>query len=197
MVSSSRSNPLVSPTENGLFCELGGFYIDPWRRVERALVTHGHSDHARSGMGSYLTAEPGMGVVRERVGADARIEGIPFGQSKTIGQVKVSFHPAGHLLGSAQIRLEHQGEVWVVTGDYKTDEDLSCEAFEPVKCHTLITESTFGLPIYNWPEPREVFQQINEWWQENQAEGRTSVLFAYALGKAQRVLCGIDPSIGP
>jgi putative mRNA 3-end processing factor len=111
--------------------------------------------------------------------------------------VTVSFYPAGHLLGSAQIRVEHRGEVWVVTGDYKTAPDVSCEAFEPVRCDTLITESTFGLPVYNWPEPAEVFRQINQWWRDNQAEGRTSVLFAYALGKAQRVLCGLDPSIGP
>lgn len=148
-------------------------------------------------MGAYLTAESGVGVVRERVGKDASVEGIVYGESRQIGDVAVSFHPAGHLLGSAQIRVEHRGEVWVVTGDYKTVPDVSCEAFEPVQCDTLITESTFGLPVYRWPEPEEVFRQINQWWRDNQAQGRTSVLFAYALGKAQRVLCGLDPSIGP
>ena len=193
----STSSQLIRPTRDGLFCEAGGFYIDPWRKVDRALVTHGHSDHARYGMGAYLTATPGIGVVRERVGQNAHIEGIAFGESRQIGNVKVSFHPAGHLLGSAQIRVEHKGEVWVVTGDYKTAPDVSCEAFEPVRCDTLITESTFGLPVYNWPEPAEIFRQINQWWRNNQAEGRTSVLFAYALGKAQRVLCGLDASIGP
>ncbi|MEM8866720.1 MAG: ligase-associated DNA damage response exonuclease [Verrucomicrobiota bacterium] len=197
MVLSSRSSPLIRPTPNGLFCEAGGFYIDPWRKVDRALITHGHSDHARSGMGAYLTAAPGIGVVRERVGEPAVISGLPFGQAKRIGEVRVSFHPAGHLLGSAQIRVERAGEVWVVTGDYKTQADRSCEAFEPVPCETMITESTFGLPIYQWTAPEVVFGQINDWWRKNQAEGRTSVLFAYALGKAQRVLCGIDPSIGP
>jgi len=148
-------------------------------------------------MGAYLTATPGVGVVRERVGKDAVIEGMAFGEQRRIGEVAVSFHPAGHLLGSAQIRVEHGGEVWVVTGDYKTQLDVSCEAFVPVRCHSLITEATFGLPVYRWPEPAQVFSQINQWWQDNQAEGRTSILFAYALGKAQRVLCGLDSSIGP
>lgn len=193
----STSSPLIRPTRQGLFCEAGGFYIDPSRQVDRALVTHGHSDHARYGMGAYLTASPGVGVVRARVGQEAAIEGIAFGERRRIGEVTVSFHPAGHLLGSGQIRVEHRGEVWVVTGDYKTAPDASCEAFEPVRCDTLITESTFGLPVYHWPEPAQVFRQINQWWRDNQAAGRTSVLFAYALGKAQRVLCGLDASIGP
>lgn len=165
--------------------------------MDRALVTHGHSDHARYGMGAYLTASAGVDLVRERVGKNASIEGIAFGERRRIEGVTVSFHPAGHLLGSGQVRVEHGSEVWVVTGDYKTQPDISCEAFEPVPCDSLITESTFGLPVYHWPEPAEVFSQINQWWQDNQAAGRTSVLFAYALGKAQRVLCGLDPSIGP
>jgi len=194
---SSSQAPLVRATPEGLYCEAGGFHIDPWRRVERALVTHGHSDHARYGMGGYLTSTSGVPVVRERVGKDARIEGMDFGERRTMDGVTVSFHPAGHLLGSAQIRLERAGEVWCVTGDYKTAADRSCESFEAVPCHHLITEATFGLPVYHWPEPRKVFKEINQWWRDNQAEGRTSVLFAYALGKAQRVLCGVDASIGP
>lgn len=148
-------------------------------------------------MGAYLAAASGLGVLRERIGEKSPIEGIAFGEKRRIGEVEVSFHPAGHLLGSAQIRIEYKGEIWVVTGDYKNASDTSCEAFESVRCDTLITESTFGLPVYRWPEPQEVFRQINEWWQGNQKEGRTSILFAYALGKAQRVLCGIDASIGP
>jgi len=179
-----------------LHCEAGGFHIDPWRPVERALVTHGHADHARPGSRRYLTAAPGAGVVRERVGRDAAVEGIPYGERRAVGGVTVSFHPAGHLLGSAQIRVERGGEVWVVTGDYKTAPDRSCEPFEPLRCHTLVTESTFGLPVYRWPAPEDVFAEINAWWQANREAGRTSVLFAYALGKAQRALCGIDPSIG-
>ncbi len=188
---------LVRVTGEGLYCEAGGFYIDPWRRVDRALITHGHSDHARPGMGAYLTSASGSGVVRERVGAGALIEGLPFGERRRIGEVVVSFHPAGHVLGSAQIRIEHGGEVWVVTGDYKTAADPSCEGFEPVRCDTLITEATFGLPVYRWPESAEVHAGIDRWWAENRAAGRTSVLFAYALGKAQRVLCGLDREAGP
>lgn len=197
MPASSTSSPLIRPTPSGLYCEAGDFYIDPWKRVDRALVTHAHADHARAGMGAYLTAQSGMGVLSERVGSDAKIEGIAFGTKQKIGAVRVSFHPAGHLLGSAQIRVEHRGEVWVITGDYKNSADRSCEAFTPVRCHTLITESTFGLPVYKWPEPKIVFDQINQWWRRNQSEGRTSILFAYALGKAQRVLCGLNPEIGP
>jgi putative mRNA 3-end processing factor len=197
MPATTSRTPLIRPTPQGLYCEAGDFFIDPWRRVARAVITHGHSDHARPGMAAYLTPAPGLGVVRERVGHDAAIEGLPFGQTRRIGGVELSFHPAGHLLGSGQVRVAYQGEVWVVTGDYKTQGDRSCEAFEPVRCDHLITESTFGLPVYRWPEPDAVFRQINDWWQANQAEGRTSILFAYALGKAQRVLCGLDPEIGP
>ncbi|MFP4156790.1 MAG: ligase-associated DNA damage response exonuclease [Opitutales bacterium] len=189
--------PLIRVTPKGLYCQAGDFYIDPWRKVERALVTHGHSDHARWGMGAYLTAEPGVGVVRERVGREAKIEGLPFGERRKIGGVEVSFHPAGHLLGSGQIRVAQSGEVWVVTGDYKVSPDISCESFEPIRCNTLITEATFGLPVYRWPDSAEVFRQINDWWRSNQAQGRTSILFAYALGKAQRALCGLDRDIGP
>jgi len=148
-------------------------------------------------MGAYLAAAGGVGVLRERIGKQALVDAVDYGARRRIGDVEVSFHPAGHLLGSAQIRVEHRGEVWVVTGDYKNALDDSCEAFEPVRCHTLITESTFGLPVYRWPAPEEVFHQINTWWQANREEGRTSILFAYALGKAQRVLCGIDSGIGP
>lgn len=188
---------LIQATPRGLYCEAGDFYIDPMRRVSRALITHAHSDHARSGMVAYLTAQSGVDVLRERIGLDAPVSGIAFGQRRKIGDVTVSFHPAGHLLGSSQIRVEYKGQVCVVTGDYKTAPDLSCEAFEPVRCDHLITEATFGLPVYRWPDPKLVFDQINQWWRDNQAEGRASVLFAYSLGKAQRVLCGIDPSIGP
>lgn len=188
---------LLQSTENGLFCEPGGFYVDPWRPVDRAVVTHAHSDHARWGCGSYLTALPGVALLRERVGVDAHILGVPYGEAVDLDGVKVSLHPAGHLLGSAQVRIEHHGEVWVASGDYKLQADPTCEAFEPVKCHVFLTESTFGLPIYRWPAPEQVFAEINAWWAGNQEELRTSVIFAYALGKAQRLLAGIDASLGP
>jgi putative mRNA 3-end processing factor len=189
--------PLLTVNENGIYCAAGDFYIDPWKGVDFAIVTHAHSDHARPGSRYYLTAEPGRGVLQERLGADAVIQGLPYGQRITRNGVTISLHPAGHILGSAQVRVEQGGEVWVVSGDYKVHGDPTCSAFEPIRCHTFITESTFGLPIYQWPEPAEVFRGINQWWQTNQAAGRTTVLFAYSLGKAQRLLAGIDPALGP
>ena len=188
---------LLCMKSEGLYCPKGDFFIDPQKSVERALITHGHSDHARPYMKSYLTSETGRAIVQERVGKEAKVEGIEYGKSIKINDVKVSFHPAGHLLGSSQVRIEHKGFVTCVAGDYKIEPDASCEAFEVVPCHQFITESTFALPIYSWEDPESVFSGINDWWRDNQAKGVTSVLFAYALGKAQRVLCGIDASIGP
>lgn len=188
---------LLEPTPSGLYCERGDFYVDPWHPVPRAVVTHAHSDHARWGCGQYLAAMEGKGIFRLRLGSEAPIDFLSFGESRTIGGVRVSLHPAGHMTGSAQVRLEHQGEVWVVTGDYKLQPDRTCASFEPVRCHTLITESTFGLPIFRWEPPEVVFAQINRWWQDNQAAGRTSVLYGYTVGKAQRLISGIDASIGP
>ena len=188
---------LLETTENGLFCRRGDFHIDPWKRVDFAVTTHAHSDHARAGSRHYLTAEPGRGVLQERLGAGARIEAIPYGERVTRNGVAVSLHPAGHILGSSQVRVEYRGEVWVVSGDYKVEAEPTCAPFEPVRCDVFITESTFGLPIYRWRPQAEVFADINRWWQANQIAGRTSVLFAYSLGKAQRVLAGVDASLGP
>ena len=188
---------VIEPTKRGLFCAAGNFYIDPWRAVDRAVVTHAHSDHARAGCRHYLCSESGLGVLQQRVGTKADFQTSAWGQPLKIGDARVTLFPAGHLLGSAQVRVEVGGETWVVSGDYKTQADLSCEAFEPVPCHTFITESTFGLPIYRWPSVDEVMGSINSWWKQNQEQERTSILFAYALGKAQRILCGVDPEIGP
>jgi putative mRNA 3-end processing factor len=188
---------LIEQTDRGLHCPIGGFYIDPWQPVDRAIITHAHSDHARPGSNSYLAAESGADVLRERLGSDPNIQTMRFGESIDHHGVRVSLHPAGHVLGSAQVRIEYRGEVWVISGDYKLHADPTCEPFEPLQCHTFITESTFGLPIYRWPDPDVVFQQINEWWRENQQRKRTSIIYAYALGKAQRILNGIDASIGP
>ena len=179
---------LVRPTAQGLYCAPGDFYIDPWRPVERALITHAHADHARHGSRGYLAASPGVSLLQRRLGADSRIEGLAYGQRLRTGDVEVSFHPAGHVLGSAQIRIEHRGEVWVVSGDYKRDPDPTCAPFEVVACHTFVTEATFSLPIYVWPSGESVAGEILQWWEINRAEGRASVLFCYALGKAQRVL---------
>jgi len=184
-------------TERGLYCEAGGFYVDPWLPVERAVITHAHGDHARWGSERYLGSREGERVMRTRLGADAHIRAVDWGEVVDVDGVRVSLHPAGHILGSAQVRVEHRGEVWVVSGDYKTEPDPTCRAFEPVRCHTFITESTFGLPIYRWAPQTEVFAQIDAWWRANQAAGKASLLYAYALGKAQRLLAGVDPSIGP
>jgi putative mRNA 3-end processing factor len=189
--------PLLDVDRNGLFCGTGNFYIDPWAPVERALITHGHSDHARAGSASYLCSEEGARVLRARIGAEASIETLAWGSRLSIGGVAVSFHPAGHVLGSSQIRVEHGGEVWVVSGDYKLAADPTCAPFEPVRCHTFITESTFGLPIYRWQEPAEIMAQVNSWWRSNQEQGKCSVLFGYPLGKSQRLLAGLDAAIGP
>ena len=188
---------LLEVTESGLYCPQGDFYVDPWRRVPRAIITHAHGDHARGGCGRYLCAAPGKLVMQARLGNSATINTLRDGESVTINGVKVSLHPAGHVLGSAQVRLEHQGVTWVVTGDYKLQADPTCAAFRPVVCDVFISESTFGLPIYRWQEPATIAAEINAWWRANRDAGRTSVILAYALGKAQRLAAMVDPSIGP
>ncbi|GGC73369.1 ligase-associated DNA damage response exonuclease [Undibacterium terreum] len=186
---------LVTVRPEGLYCEPGDFYIDPWRPVSRAIITHAHSDHARIGHQHYLTAAAGVGILKSRLG-EINIEGLPYGQELIHNGVCISLHPAGHVLGSAQVRLEYKGEIWVASGDYKLEADGTCTAFEPVRCDTFITESTFGLPIYRWQAQQEIYQDINRWWSRNKEEGRTSVLFCYSFGKAQRILHGLDSSIG-
>src|ERR1051326_4169462 len=178
--------PLLETKESGLYCAAGDFYIDPWAPVERAVITHAHADHARWGMGRYLAAARCVPVLRERVGPDASIQGVEWGERLDLNGVRVSFHPAGHILGSAQVRVEAGGEGWVVAGDYKTEPDPTCEPFELGPCETFVTESTFGLPIYKWRPQREIFAEIDDWWRANQQKGRTSILFGVALGKAQR-----------
>jgi putative mRNA 3-end processing factor len=180
----------------GLYCEAGDFHIDPWRPVARAIVTHAHADHARAGHDHYLAAAPGEGVLRARLGAMS-LQTVRYGEAVEVGGVRVSLHPAGHVLGSAQVRIEHRGEVWVVSGDYKVEADPTCAPFEPLRCHTFVTESTFGLPIYRWAPQAGVFAAIDRWWRDNADAGRASVLFCYAFGKAQRILAGVDASIGP
>ncbi len=191
------AKPLLSLRKEGLYCAAGDFYIDPWRPVERAVITHGHSDHARWGMKGYLCSTPSVPILRHRLEEGAKITGVDFGEERLINGVTVSFHPAGHIPGSAQVRVEHQGQVWVASGDYKTEPDATSEPFEPIRCHGFVTETTFGLPIYQWRPEAEVMGQINDWWRANQEQGRASVLFGYALGKAQRVIGGVDAGIGP
>ncbi|MFK0313804.1 ligase-associated DNA damage response exonuclease [Pseudomonas sp. NPDC090233] len=188
---------LVIARPEGLYCPPGDFYIDPWRPVARAVITHGHGDHARRGNAHYLTAAPGAGILRSRLGQDIDLQTLSYGERIRHHGVTLSLHPAGHVLGSAQVRLEYQGEVWVASGDYKVEPDGTCAPFEPVRCHTFITESTFGLPIYRWPSQAEVFAGVNAWWRANRDQCKASVLFCYSFGKAQRLLHGLDSSIGP
>jgi putative mRNA 3-end processing factor len=188
-------NVIVQRPE-GLYCPAGDFYIDPWRPVDRAVITHAHADHARTGHGHYLAHTQAQGVMRSRLGA-IPIQALEYGEEVMHRGVKISLHPAGHVLGSAQVRVAHGGQVWVASGDYKMAPDPTCAAFEPVRCDTFITESTFGLPIYRWESDSQVFAEINAWWAANAAVGKASVLCCYSFGKAQRILKGVDASIGP
>lgn len=189
--------PLFKISEAGLFCPRGAFYVDPWAPVATAVVTHAHADHAVKGSRQYITAGPGQWVLWSRMGQHSKIVPVPFGETVDLNGVKVSLHPAGHILGSAQVRAEYKGEIWVISGDYKVAPDATCTPFEPVPCHTFVTESTFGHPHFHWEPQSETFSQIHDWWRTNQAANQASFLFAYALGKAQRLLAGLDPAIGP
>ena len=191
------SQDLIIARPEGLYCAAGDFYIDPWRPVDRAVITHGHSDHARPGHAHYLAHTLSAGTLRQRLGADIQLQTLDYGTAIEHHGVRLSLHPAGHVLGSAQVRLEHGGRVWVASGDYKTEADGTCVPFEPVRCDTFITESTFGLPVYRWPTQAVLMDEINAWWRRNADEGRASVLLCYAFGKAQRILSGVDSNIGP
>jgi putative mRNA 3-end processing factor len=187
---------LLTFTDHGIYCPAGDFHIDPWRPVPRALITHGHSDHARPGMGAYLATDMAAPVIRHRLGA-ITLDTIRYGENRQIGGVSVSFHPAGHVPGSAQIRVAAGGEVWVVSGDYKVVPDGLSTPFAPVRCHAFVTECTFGLPVFDWPSQDALANDMNHWWADNAAQGRFTLLGAYALGKAQRILRLLDPTIAP
>ena len=187
---------ILTVRKEGLYCPAGDFYIDPKGRVENALITHAHSDHARAGHKNYLCSDSSRELLRIRIGKDGVLESLPFGKSQKTRDVQVSFHPAGHILGSAQIRIELKGRVWVVSGDYKPQPDITSEPFELIKCHGFISECTFGLPVYKWQPEEVIHGEINNWWKKNKEDGKISLLFAYSLGKAQRVLAGLDPSLG-
>ena len=179
---------LVKFTKKGIYCIPGKFYLDPWYPVEYAIISHGHADHARWGNKHYLCHNQSKAILQHRIGADISIESLPYNEYKVINGVKVSFHPAGHILGSAQIRLEYKGYIVVFSGDYKTQPDFITTPFEPVKCHEFITESTFGLPIYKWKSEEELQQELQDWIVQNQQNNRTSVFLGYSLGKAQRIM---------
>ncbi|MDO8966198.1 ligase-associated DNA damage response exonuclease [Algoriphagus sp.] len=187
---------LLELTDSGLFCPPAGIFIDPWRPVDLAVITHAHSDHSRWGMNHYLAHHHSAEVMKLRLGSEISLETVDYGQTLEINGVKISLHPAGHIPGSAQVRMEYKGQVAVVSGDYKVENDGLSAPFEPVKCHEFVSECTFGLPIYKWETQAEIFNQVNSWWRQNAADGRNSVLFAYSLGKAQRILQNLDQSVG-
>lgn len=187
--------PLLEFNDCGIYCAEGDFYIDPWRPVKDAIITHAHSDHAKWGHQKYLAHHLSKEILKYRLG-DINIETIDYNQAILKNGVKISLHPAGHIIGSAQIRVEFKGEVWVVSGDYKLEDDGISTPFEPVKCHSFISECTFGMPVYSWKSQSHIFDNINDWWRQNKIKGKTSVLVGYSLGKAQRILQNLDPSIG-
>ncbi|MGY5849156.1 ligase-associated DNA damage response exonuclease [Salegentibacter sp. F14] len=187
--------PLLVFDHKGIYCSIADVYIDPWRPVGKAIISHGHADHSRSGHKKYITHHNNVPIIRHRLG-DVEVSGRGWNESFTINGVKFSLHPAGHIIGSSQIRVEYKGEIWVFSGDYKDENDGLTVPFEPIKCHTFITECTFGLPAFKWQPQKEVFEEINSWWGQNRENGMTSVLFGYSLGKAQRLLKHLDPSNG-
>lgn len=184
---------MLTLTKKGLFCQAGNFYIDPSRAVDHAVVTHAHSDHARKGSQRYYCARSGTGLLKSRLGQSIKVTDYNYNEHFYFGDVKVSFHPAGHILGSAQVRLEYGGEIWVASGDYKREADPTCEPFESIPCDVFVTEATFGTPGYAWPKESNVGKEIFEWWNANSKKGINSVLFAYSLGKTQRVLGVLEP----
>jgi putative mRNA 3-end processing factor len=185
---SSDSEQLVVVTANGLYCPPGGFHIDPWKPVQTALITHAHGDHLRHGSARYILARPGAPIAKLRLGSDRELAPLDYGTRLSLGSTTVSLHPAGHILGSAQVRIEYGGRVWIVSGDYKRQPDPTCAAFEQLECDVFISEATFALPVYRWPPTSQVVGEISRWWHSNRERGLASALFCYSLGKSQRVL---------
>jgi putative mRNA 3-end processing factor len=183
---------LIEFTSRGIYCKQGNFYIDPWHPVDYAVTTHGHADHVKWGNKAYLCHELTKPILTQRYGLDENVQTLPYHQQLDINGVKLSLHPAGHVIGSSQIRLEYKGEICVVSGDYKVEYDGISTAFEPVKCHTFVSESTFGLPIYHWEAQDLIFEKINDWVASNLQSQKTSILVAYSLGKAQRLIKNIS-----
>jgi putative mRNA 3-end processing factor len=188
---------LLQFTDKGIYCPPAKVYLDPWRGVEKALISHAHSDHARAGSGAYLSHKDSEAILRLRLNKNLPLQTVKYNEPILINGVKFSFHPAGHIIGSSQIRVEYGGEVWVFSGDYKLENDGFSVPFEPVKCDVFITECTFGLPVYRWKPQQEIFESIQQWWKSNAAQGICSVIVGYSLGKAQRLLVNLNASIGP
>jgi putative mRNA 3-end processing factor len=186
---------LLKFTSSSIYCPVADIHIDPWQPVDRAIITHAHSDHAKPGNKYYLAHKDSEAVLRMRLGENITLQTVEYGEVFSINGVHFSLHPAGHIIGSAQVKVEYKGEVWAVSGDYKLQDDQFCRPFEPVQCHVFITESTFGLPVYKWPDQMEITEQIKQWWQQNILQGKASVLMGYALGKMQRLIKNLQPFI--
>lgn len=188
--------PLLEFRNKGIYCPRANVYIDPWEKVERAIITHGHSDHARPGHRYYLTRQDNVTILKHRLGQNIAVEGKAYREKFIVNGVHFTLHPAGHIFGSSQVRIEYRGEVWVVSGDYKLQPDNISTPFEPVKCHSFVTESTFGLPLFQWKPQNIVFDQVRDWWKDNREQGMNTVLMGYSLGKAQRLIANLADSVG-
>lgn len=188
--------PLLEFTEEGIYCPQADVHIDPWKRVKKAIITHAHADHSRWGMQHYLAHHMSIPVMKLRLGQEISVQGLEYNEPILMNGVKISLHPAGHIPGSSQVRVEYKDEIWVVSGDYKVENDGLCTPFEAIKCHHFITECTFGLPVYHWKPQIEIFSEINDWWSQNAKDGKTTFITAYSLGKAQRIIKNLDHSIG-
>ena len=182
---------LLEINPSGIYCSVGDFYLDPSKPVDKAIISHAHADHARVGMGQYLSHPITAAVMKRRMSPDLPVSCLEYGENFFVNGVQVSLHPAGHIPGSSQIRVEYKGEVWVYSGDYNTQKDPTFSSFEPLKCHTFITESTFGLPVFKWRDPSEIFNEIRIWVAETKETGLMPILLAYSLGKAQRLIAGL------
>lgn len=196
VINCTMAKPLLEFTDCGIYCEKGKFYIDPWKPVDDAVITHAHADHAYVGHKNYLAHHLSRDVLYYRLG-DINLQTIEYGETVSKNGVEITLFPAGHVIGSAQVRLSYKGEVWVVSGDYKTEDDGVSTPFEPVRCHHFISECTFGMPVYTWKPQAEIFGDINNWWRSNKEQGIATVIAGYSLGKAQRILQNLDLDIGP
>ena len=188
-----KRTQLLKFSPKGIYCPTANIYIDPWKPVDMAVITHAHSDHARWGSKHYLAHKDSEAILRLRLGEDISLQTVEYGEIFSMNGVNLSLHPAGHIIGSSQIRVENKGDIWVVSGDYKLQDDSFCPPFEAVKCNTFITESTFGLPVYKWRPQHEVMEEIKVWIAQNQLQGKNSVLMGYALGKMQRLIQNLQP----
>lgn len=188
---------MLKLTKFGIYCPRGDFYIDASGKVDRNVVTHAHADHARPGHLSYLAHEDSINLLKKRLGKKTKVQSLKYCQEIKVNDVKVSLYPAGHVFGSSQVKVTYKGEHWVVSGDYKLENDNLSTPFEAIRCNNFITECTFGLPVYTWPDQNSVYNQINNWWRTNKEDGVTSLLYGYSLGKSQRIIKNIDHSIGP